>query len=98
MDELRIDVRDDGLLLALRVSPKAGSDRIGGVHNGALKVAVTAPPDKGRANEAVIRLLAKALGVAPSAIELVSGETSRDKKVRLPATLDAATIRALAAN
>ncbi|MGE0435330.1 MAG: DUF167 domain-containing protein [Planctomycetota bacterium] len=46
----------------------------------------------------MIRLLAKALGVAPSAIELVSGETSRDKKVRLPATLDAATIRALAAN
>ena len=87
---LTLDVRDDGILLMLRVSPKAGSDRIGGVHNGALKVAVTAPPDKGRANDAVIRLLAKALGVPPSGIELVSGATSRDKKVRLPAGVSAA--------
>jgi len=50
---------------------------------GTLKVAVTAPPDKGRANEAIVEVLAEALGLKRSQIELVSGPTSRQKKFLL---------------
>ena len=65
------------------MTPKARRNSITGLHAGALKVAVTEPPDKGKANEAVIALLAKALGLAPSCIELLAGHTSRDKQVAI---------------
>ncbi len=57
-----------------------------GPHGGALKVTVTAPPERGKANRAVIELLSRALSVPPSSIEILSGETSSDKTVlvRLP--------------
>lgn len=88
----------DGLLLTLRVTPNAGADRIEGTEHRddgsvVLRVRVTAVPDKGKANAAVIALLAKALGIPKSSITLVSGETARLKTVRLngdPTTLAAA--------
>ena len=88
----------DGLLLTLRVTPNAGADRIEGTEqrddgSAVLRVRVTAVPDKGKANAAVIALLAKALGIPKSSIALVSGETARLKTVRLngdPTTLTAA--------
>ena len=67
------------MILKVRVQPKASRDAIVGEHGGALKVAVTAPPDKGKANKAVVELLANKLGVPKSNIELVTGSTSRDK-------------------
>ena len=70
-----------GTRLRLRVHPKARKNAITGVHAGALKVSVTAPPEKGKANEAVIRLLAKALDLPKGSIEIVGGETSQDKTV-----------------
>lgn len=77
----------DGLLLTLRVSPKASREVIAGVmptpDGHALKVCVTAPPDKGKANAAVAALLAKAFGVAKSSVAVVSGETDRRKIVRI---------------
>ncbi len=86
----------DGLLLTLRVSPKASREAIVGVmptqDGHALKISVTAPPDKGKANAAVVALLAKAFGVAKSSVAVVSGETDRRKIVRIagdPATLSA---------
>lgn len=54
-----------------------------GTHGDALKVRVTAPPEGGRANDEVIRLLAGALGVPRSAVEIVAGHTSRRKRVRV---------------
>jgi uncharacterized protein len=51
-----------------------------GVQNGALKVAVTAPPEDGRANAALVEVLREALALKRSQIELVSGQTSRDKR------------------
>lgn len=73
-----------GLILHLRVTPNAGRDAIEGVEtrdNGTsvLRVRVRAVPDKGKANAAVVALLAKALGVPKSALGVVSGETSRLK-------------------
>ena len=74
---------DEGLFLSVRVQPKASKDRILGEHAGALKVSVTAAPEKGKANAAVISLLSEKLGVPKSSIEIVRGETSRLKTVRI---------------
>jgi uncharacterized protein (TIGR00251 family) len=77
-----------GLSLALRVQPNAGSDRILGLVTDAagttaLKVKVSAPAEDGRANAAVLALLAKALGLPKSALSLVKGERDRNKVVAL---------------
>jgi uncharacterized protein len=54
-----------------------------GLHNGALKVALTAPPVDGAANKALVEFLAKTLGVPKSGVTIVSGETSRNKTLRV---------------
>jgi uncharacterized protein YggU (UPF0235/DUF167 family) len=70
------------------------------VHGDALKLTVTAAPDRGRANRAFVELLARVLGVRKSAVALVSGETSREKSFHVsgvdPAFIRAALERALA--
>ena len=69
--------------LRLRVVPGARSDGIVGRHGEAWKVRVAAPPEDGRANDAVVRLLATTLGVARGDVTLVAGHGSRDKVVEL---------------
>ncbi len=76
------------MTLHLRVTPNAGADRIDGTElrddgSAVLRVRVTAVPDKGKANAAVIVLLAKALGVPKSAVTLVAGDTARLKTVEI---------------
>ncbi|WP_158966506.1 DUF167 domain-containing protein [Chachezhania sediminis] len=68
----------DGARIAVKVTPKARKDAIR-VDSDILKIAVTAPPEDGKANDAVRTVLAMALGVAPSQLELVQGQTSRGK-------------------
>lgn len=70
----------DGAIFNVHAQPGARRNAILGERAGALRVAVTAPPDKGKANAAILELLARALGCRPSAIALVSGETSRHKR------------------
>jgi uncharacterized protein len=60
-------------------TPNASRTRVGGVHDGALKVRVVAVPEKGRANDAIVLALAKALDVRKSQIQLVGGAASRRK-------------------
>jgi uncharacterized protein (TIGR00251 family) len=81
---LELQPDGSGSRLRLRVSAGASRSRVGGVHGGALKLSVAAPPEKGRANRDVRRLVAAAFGVAPQEVEFVAGETSPDKVVRLP--------------
>jgi len=69
--------------LRLRVSPGAGRAHVVGRHGDAWKVRVTAAPEHGRANEAVLRLLAEVLLVPLNALALVSGHAARDKIVEL---------------
>jgi hypothetical protein len=71
-----------GTTFALRVQPRARRDGLE-AQGDRLVARVTAPPVNGRANEAVRRLLAAALGVAPSRLALLRGETARDKLFRL---------------
>ena len=77
--------RDDGdaLVFEVRVAPRASRDRIVGVQDGALKVALTAPPVDGAANEALRKMLAKAFGVSKSSIEIVRGDRARTKFLRV---------------
>ncbi|MCB9933447.1 MAG: DUF167 domain-containing protein [Planctomycetes bacterium] len=89
---LELEHRDGRIFLRLRVSPKSKRDRIAGEHGGALKLYVKDPPEKGRANEGVLRVLADALGIAPREIELVSGHTSQDKRVAISG-IDEVTLR-----
>ena len=79
--------------LRLRVSAGASRRRVVGVHGGALKLSVQAPPERGKANRAVLSLVAEAFGLAASDVELVAGETSPDKVVRLPLTEEEARRR-----
>lgn len=83
-------VRWDGadLLLAIRLTPRARQEKIGGQwrdEHGAcwLQASVSAPPDKGRANVALIELLAQRLGIGKSSISLETGATNRLKRLRI---------------
>ena len=94
------------MLLAVRATPKGGRDAIDGIQrladgNTVLKVRVRAAPADGSANEALIRLIAHAAGVAPSAVSLVRGAAARNKTFRLagnPLDLASAIEETLQAN
>ncbi|MGL3607460.1 DUF167 domain-containing protein [Rhizobium sp. G187] len=79
---------DSHLLLAIRLTPNGGRDGVDGMETNAdshayLKVRVTAVPEKGKANKALIALISKTLKVPKSSIELVSGDTARQKILRI---------------
>ena len=77
-------VNDDGSVeLSVHAQPGAGRTQITGRHGDALKVRVAVPPEHGRANDALTKLLAEVFGVAASAVSLVSGDKSRTKRFRL---------------
>ena len=73
----------DGCTLSVRVHPGARKNGVTGVHADALKIALTAPPVDGKANEALIAFVADALRLPRTRIALVSGLTSRAKMVRI---------------
>ncbi|MHC4269111.1 MAG: DUF167 domain-containing protein [Planctomycetota bacterium] len=78
---IKLRVVDGGIVLSVKVQPNASKDRLVGEHAEQLKISVTVAPEKGKANKAVIKVLSKWLGVKSSDIQIISGETSRDKKV-----------------
>ena len=71
----------EGATIAIRAQPGAKKNMILGEHNGALKIAVTAPPLDGRANDAILDLLASWLRAKRGYLELIRGASSRDKVV-----------------
>lgn len=74
---------DDGVTFAVRGQPNAKKNAVVGVHGGAVKVAVSAPPEDGRANEAILQTLSDWLGVKRNQVELIRGASNRSKVVRV---------------
>jgi uncharacterized protein (TIGR00251 family) len=81
----------DGVVIRVNVQPKARREQFIGMHGGRLKLAVTEPADKGKANEAVVRLVAAVLNLPASRVQLVRGDTSRHKDL-LVRDLEAAEV------
>ena len=89
-----LEPRGDGVLIHLRLLPRSSRDRIDGEHDGRLKVRLTAPPIEGAANRALIKFLAKTLGVPKSSVSIVRGLHGREKVVEIGnITLDEAQRR-----
>ena len=82
--------RGDGVLLQLGVVPNAKRTEADGLHDGALRVRLAAPPIEGRANDTLIAWLAKSLGVPKRDVELLRGESSRRKQVAVAVAHDVA--------
>lgn len=81
--------REGVVLLPVRVQPGAARTALRGELDGRLRVAVAAPPEKGKANKALLRALARWLGVSRSAVEVRSGHTHRNKVVAVEAAAEA---------
>jgi uncharacterized protein len=80
---IQVEEHDGAASFSVRVTVRASRNAIEGEWQGALKVRLAAPPVEGRANEALRRLLAEHLNVPLSAVEIVSGERSRTKRLRI---------------
>jgi uncharacterized protein (TIGR00251 family) len=84
MTNLSIQESDEGVVFSAKIVPgSSGSTRICGWLNGMLKVKVAAPAEKGKANQCLLRFLAKALGLRKNAVSIISGKTSPVKQVRI---------------
>ena len=73
----------DGVTLRLHIQPGAKKTEVVGLHGEALKIRLAAPPVDGKANACLVGFIAERLGVAKSAVELLSGESSRAKRLRI---------------
>ncbi|CAG0975319.1 hypothetical protein RHDC4_01548 [Rhodocyclaceae bacterium] len=93
MSWLRAD--SDGVMLTLHIQPGAKKTEVAGLHGDALKIRLAAPPVDGKANEALVAFVAKTLGVSKASVELVSGQTSRAKRLRVAGVAPAAAEAAL---
>ncbi len=81
-----------GWLLELHVQPGARVTEVQGLHGTALKLRLAAPPVDGKANQELVRFIARTIGVGRSDVELVSGQTSRQKRVRIKNDLPATAV------
>jgi uncharacterized protein len=75
-DQIKTDIK-------VRVVPRSSRNQIVGVEDGIFKIKLTAPPVDGKANKALVEFLAKRLGLARGSVEIISGERSRQKLVRI---------------
>ena len=80
---LKLNERDGAVTLTVRVQPRSPRNEIVGEHAGAIKIKIAAPPVDGKANEECRRFLAKLLRVSATSVEIISGDSSRDKVVRI---------------
>lgn len=85
----------DSALLVMRIQPRASKNEIIPMEGGALKIRLTAPPVDGAANEALVRFLSEVLGIAKARVEIVSGQTSREKRIRIGGMSEAEARRLL---
>ena len=72
-----------GVTLSVRIQPRASKNGISRMEDGSLKIRLTAPPVDGAANEALVKFLSDILDLSKSQVEIVSGHTSREKRVKI---------------
>ena len=98
LNEIDLQPDGDGVRLSVKVVPGASRSRVMGGFGRALRIAVAAPPEDGRANAEVIGLLAEVLGVKRASIRIIQGRTNRQKRVMISAlSMEAAASRIAAA-
>ena len=78
-----LESHPQGVVIRVKARPGARRNAFAGLHDGALRIDVTAAPEKGKANDAIIALLAKTFGVAKSSIELISSPANSQKRFLL---------------
>ncbi len=88
-------LQPDGVLLSVKVQPRASANRIGEALGQELRVKVTAPPVEAAANEALVRLVAEVLDCPRNRIELVRGHTSRHKVLKIVGLSDQEVLQKL---
>lgn len=80
---IEFNQKDNAVSFKVRVQPRASRTEVAGEHAGAIKLRIASPPVDGKANEECRRFLARLVGVSASSIEIVSGDSSRDKIIRV---------------
>ncbi len=75
--------KEGAILFDVRVVPRSSRSEIVGPHDGSMKIRISSPPVDGAANAELIKLLAKSLGVAKSDVEIMNGETSKNKRIKI---------------
>lgn len=84
MTNLPVQESDGGIVFRAKIVPgSSGSTRVCGLLDGMLKVKVAAPPEKGKANQNLIKYLAKELGLKKNVVNIISGKTSPVKQIRI---------------
>jgi uncharacterized protein len=78
---IKIREMKDGIIIPAKIQPNSSKERVMGEYNEKLKITVTSPPEKGKANKAIVKALAKWLNIKISDIHIISGEKSKDKEI-----------------
>ncbi len=78
---IKIRETEDGIIIPAKIQPNSSKEKVMGEYADKLKIAVTSPPEKGKANRAIVKVLAKWLNIKTSDIQIVSGEKSKDKEI-----------------
>ena len=79
---------DPGAIFAVRIQPRASKNGVSRMDDGSLKIRLTAPPVDGAANEALVKFLSETLDLSKSSVEIVTGHTSREKRVKISGMSD----------
>jgi uncharacterized protein (TIGR00251 family) len=75
--------KEGGVLLRVKVVPNSSRTQFAGMLGDAVKIKVAQPPEDGKANDAVVRLIAEALGIAPSRVSVTAGHTRPQKEIQI---------------
>lgn len=92
-----LEAGDKGVLVHIQVQPRAAKNAFAGIHGGAVKLRITAPPVDGKANALIVEILAKMFHVPKAAVSLASGQQSRHKRFRVAGVGFEAALEILAA-
>ena len=90
--------KDEGIVIRMKVLPRSSKNEMAGKADGAYRIKLTAPPVEGKANKALINFLAKKTGLSKRNFQIVSGEHSRNKAVRIQNLSSAKIVKHLEEN